>query len=652
MGNLVRAVVIRNVVSFIGVFSVLPTRKTRLEPITPNNFVARLSNQPYVKKPIMSLVQTTLLPLLNKISSRQLLLPHIQRKFVWEEEQMGMFLDSLVKKYPLQNFLFWKTRTKIRVRRFQDVVTNEDPVSKLFEQTISTSDEEKNLVLDGQQRLQTLFILYRGGIKDPETGHTRKAWFNIADDGAVDGGDRIVFSANNPSTGIPVTEDMPPEICWLQLSNLGTGDFADENLADNLSDQVNEYFEANRDCKYARPTKAIVRGNVNRLTNVLRQDTYNYTELDGTVAGTIYTLKNVLEIFKRVNSGGTPLSEADLVFAVIKGGWDEAEGAIEDAAEIISKAGTVRLEFNQDNALRTAALAITDKSKLDTEVFQDETKMREWAEKWPKAKASFEQLSDFITKDLMLCHPKVMTGNSMLLPMHKYIYERLAKRPAGSEPGLLREEKKFLEFFYYSSVFFGWFASHTDSRVDKVSLVLKERFQLNDLYPYGAIRDLFTKYEKRTHLELADIAKSSRRNALLNLVYVKSEGVGAFSVKSKSNKPNVDHIYPASELRRLFKAAYPQMDKDDLSKLASKEINHIGNFRFVGDSENKHKNDEAPAEYFKKMERNDRLRQLTVTEYADNPELLALSLDGYRQFRDRRAATILSMAQKVVNVVS
>ena len=93
------------------------------------------------------------------------------------------------------------------------------------------------------------------------------------------------------------------------------------------------------------------------------------------------------------------------------------------------------------------------------------------------------------------------------------------------------------------------------------------------------------------------------------------------------------------------------MDKDELAKLASKEINHLGNFRFVGDSENKHKNDEEPAAYFKKMDRNDRLRQLIVSEYADNPELLVLTLDGYRRFRDARAAVVLSMAQNVVNIV-
>jgi hypothetical protein len=566
---------------------------------------------------------------------------------------MAMFLDSLVKKYPLQNFLFWKTKTKIRVRRFQDVISSDDPISKLLEEAISSADDvEKNLVLDGQQRLQTLFVLYRGGIRDLDAEGqpiSRKAWFNIAHDGLVDGGDRVVFSLNNPSAGLPVNEDTPPEVCWLQLASLGVGDHADESLADNLSDKISEYFDANRDCPYPRPTKAVVRNNVNRLINVLRLDIYNYTELDGTVGGSIYTLKNVLEIFKRVNSGGTPLSEADLVFAVIKGGWDEAETAIEDAAEIISKAGTIRLDFNQDNALRTAALAITDKSKLDTEVFQDEGKMREWSSKWPKAKAAFQQLSDFITADLKLYHPKVMTGNSMLLPMHKYIYERLALRREGAEPGLLSEEKQFLEFFYYASVFFGWFASHTDSRIDKMAAVLKECFNNGDYYPYAAVREVFEKYDKRTKLELADVAKSSRRNALLNLVYVKSAGVGAFAVKSKSNKPNIDHIYPASELRKLFRAAYPHMDKEELSKLASKEINHIGNFRFVGDSENKHKNDELPAVYFARMSQNDRLRQLTLPTYAEKPALLEMTIDAYRQFRDARATCILEMAQGIVN---
>ena len=565
---------------------------------------------------------------------------------------MGMFLDSLVKKYPLQNFLFWTTKSKIRVRRFQEIIANDEPLSRLFEEGISTSDEEKNLVLDGQQRLQTLYVLYRGGIKDVDASGqsvTKKAWFNVADDGVVDGGDRIVFSVSNPSEGLSVNEDTPPEVCWLLLSSMGFGDFSDEGLADNLSDTINEYFETNKDCPYPWPTKSIVRNNVNRLVNVLRQDSYYYTELDGTYGGSIYTLKNVLEIFKRVNSGGTSLSEADLVFAVIKGGWDEAETAIEEAAETISKAGAIRLDFNADNALRTAALAITGQSKLDTEVFQDERKMQEWSKKWPKAKAAFQQLSDFITGDLKLYHPKVMTGNSMLLPMHKYIYERLALRREGAEPGLLKQEKDFLEFFYYASVFFGWFASHTDSRIDKISIVLKDSFLKGEFYPYSAVREVFEKYGRRTNLEFLDIAKSSRRNALLNLIYVKSAGVGAFAVKSKSNKPNIDHIYPASQLRRLFQLAYPHLTKEELAKIATREINHIGNFRFVGDSENKHKNDELPAKYFKDMDENNRRRQLTLPEYAANPELLEMTLDAYRKFRDARAEAILKTVQLVVN---
>lgn len=42
--------------------------------------------------------------------NRDLFLPHIQRPFVWEEEQMFRLFDSLMRNYPIQTLLFWRTR--------------------------------------------------------------------------------------------------------------------------------------------------------------------------------------------------------------------------------------------------------------------------------------------------------------------------------------------------------------------------------------------------------------------------------------------------------------------------------------------------------------------------------------------------------------
>ncbi len=57
----------------------------------------------------------SLTQLLQKIESGDLALPHIQRAFVWEPERVSKFMDSLMKDYPIQPFMFWKTTAKVKV---------------------------------------------------------------------------------------------------------------------------------------------------------------------------------------------------------------------------------------------------------------------------------------------------------------------------------------------------------------------------------------------------------------------------------------------------------------------------------------------------------------------------------------------------------
>jgi uncharacterized protein with ParB-like and HNH nuclease domain len=47
-------------------------------------------------------------------------LPHIQRAFVWSEEQICRLFDSILREYPISTLLIWKTKSRIRRRRFID----------------------------------------------------------------------------------------------------------------------------------------------------------------------------------------------------------------------------------------------------------------------------------------------------------------------------------------------------------------------------------------------------------------------------------------------------------------------------------------------------------------------------------------------------
>lgn len=88
-----------------------------------------------------------------------LFLPNIQRNFIWKKEQIEKLFDSIMREYPIGTFLFWKTRELIKVRKFID---NYKDNLKFTDFYIPNNEEEKLVVLDGQQRLQSLYIALKG----------------------------------------------------------------------------------------------------------------------------------------------------------------------------------------------------------------------------------------------------------------------------------------------------------------------------------------------------------------------------------------------------------------------------------------------------------------------------------------------------------
>jgi uncharacterized protein with ParB-like and HNH nuclease domain len=69
----------------------------------------------------MSYKPRTLFRLIDE-TNKALFLPHIQRPFVWEEDQMIRLFDSLMRNYPIQTLLFWRTKDEIKARKFMEQI--------------------------------------------------------------------------------------------------------------------------------------------------------------------------------------------------------------------------------------------------------------------------------------------------------------------------------------------------------------------------------------------------------------------------------------------------------------------------------------------------------------------------------------------------
>ncbi len=90
--------------------------------------------------------------LLNEIETGQIKIPQFQRQFVWDLASSAKLIDSILKGYPIGTFIYW--RTNERLRAIRDIGNIKLPEPK--------EGEFVNYVLDGQQRITSLFAALRG----------------------------------------------------------------------------------------------------------------------------------------------------------------------------------------------------------------------------------------------------------------------------------------------------------------------------------------------------------------------------------------------------------------------------------------------------------------------------------------------------------
>src|SRR5271157_1158231 len=91
-------------------------------------------------------------------------LPNIQRPFVWSEDQITKLFDSILREYPISTLLIWKTKSDTPRRKFIDNYRRVHDHGDF----VPADVQPKLLVLDGQQRLQSLYIGLNGSLEGRE----------------------------------------------------------------------------------------------------------------------------------------------------------------------------------------------------------------------------------------------------------------------------------------------------------------------------------------------------------------------------------------------------------------------------------------------------------------------------------------------------
>ena len=564
----------------------------------------------------MSYKPRTLFRLIEEINV-SLFLPHIQRPFVWDEDQIRRLFDSLMRDYPIQTLLFWRTKDRIMARKFMSSVEWDADLSELYDKPKSDQGVEKVFVLDGQQRLQSLYAVFKGALKSSDGKRDLKAYFDITSGGEpLDEGllHRLEFSA----------EEKPLPLYPLR-NLLGVDSRKNASkLAKALNEKLDVLLDDSGSARQERQDR--VRENCSQISSLLLEEKHFWVEeLDG--VANEYPYKTILDIFVRVNSGGTKLDASDLMFAAMKEGWGEIEQNVETIVEILNDG---RLSFDKTFALKCLVVAHGKGAELSPDKFttpDGEALIAAIQADWGRAEAAFQELRDFITHELKLYADKVVRSYSSFVPLFDYLY----KNPKPDETN-----RMLMRGYYYKSQLFNWYGSQTDNIINamhtRVGKVLPS-------FPLERVMEFFRDSRKAdTELKQDHLLNMRLRFIALNLIYVERLGASPFNVCFKGNEPHVDHIYPQSPL------------KNDL-KLTTEEINHIGNYRFVGATDNIRKRAERPDSFFGRLKAQgvNIENHLLLAEFATDPKKLKFDKPTYISFRDGRLNAIFQIADRVVN---
>lgn len=258
----------------------------------------------------------TIKKVIEGIQSNAYVLPAIQREFVWDIEQIEKLFDSLMKNYPIGVFLFWQIATdslqRFQFYRFMDWYHERD--HKHNDPIELVGVHNATAVLDGQQRLTALNIGLRGWYAH-KLRHYR--WDN---DNA--------FPRKRLYLNL-ISELSDPEK-YFDFSFLSDRELErardDENYYWFPVDAALEFEDIKDPFEYCVKNglteggKTFPYQTLMQLWNIIHQEKLIHYFLEEE-----QDLDKVLNIFIRVNSGGTELSYSDLLLSIAIAQWEELD---------------------------------------------------------------------------------------------------------------------------------------------------------------------------------------------------------------------------------------------------------------------------------------------------------------------------------------
>ncbi len=540
-------------------------------------------------------------------------LPDIQREYVWlkkaDEKKIEQLFDSILRGYPIGSFLFWKLQKEDIAKSDEQ---DSDKLNFQLYQFITNYDERKphnekirieqikrddlSIVLDGQQRLTSLYIGLKGTrtLKkknarndNPNAYEEKRLYLNLKYQPNMDNPEdnyQFEFHAKTPEND--------KEHFWFKVGDIlelkSVVNYVREH---NLGDEESELLET-----------------LNKA--------FHDKQLISFFEETEKNLNKVLNIFIRVNSGGVKLSHSDLLMSILTASFSsDIREKMNELVDTLKDKGFSNM--GQDQVLKTCLLLIGKDTTFELKNFNKKN-IKEIEENWEKITESIYNAAKLLENFGYASY----LGSAYILSSLAYFYFLNPKMDKNDEEQALK--------FVRNAQITSYFTPSTDTKLSAIANSMK------DVKTFESFNHNLAKHQtwplKITNDAIEEMMYSSshaRVFPVLQILYP--------NLNYKTTTFHIDHIYPKSKFNEKNKK---------LNKDFYKWGNYLFNLQLLEGAENSAKKDKDP-EWLKEEYKNEQaIEEYKKRNYID--PTLKLEWENIKEFREKREEAIIKKLKEVL----
>ena len=346
--------------------------------------------------------------LITDINHNKYYLPAIQRKFVWREEKICKLFNSIMQDYPIGTFLFWDLPSeKANDYTYYEFLKNyheRDSRNQLVRYDFSS---DVRGVLDGQQRISSMYIALQG------IYCSRKKHAKISNDNAYPERKMYMDLLSSDYDFKFLTDKSSQNSVHSYFYQVR--DILNESRDADSDDIVDRLMESdpNRSTLLSENRK-LAKRNINRLLSKFYDEQlisyFRIVDKD---------LDDILDIFVRVNSGGTILSKSDLLFSTLVAHWENGREEIEKLISDMNGEDGL-FNFNTDFLMRTCLFLVDAPMNFKVQTFNS-TNINKIKNNWDQIRTALVDAAAMLRE--FGFNKTRLSSNYAVTPLAYYLYK-------------------------------------------------------------------------------------------------------------------------------------------------------------------------------------------------------------------------------------